>query len=73
MKSLYNKLETELNSNLYLCHDFNEIEKEFLRLTKEWLEKFRNVPTYRLIDCENNLKRETENKFLDCLLKEVQK
>jgi hypothetical protein len=37
MKTLKQQMETELNTSLYLCHDFNEIEKEFLRLTKEWL------------------------------------
>jgi hypothetical protein len=36
-KTLKQRMETELNSNLYLCHDFNEIEKEFLRLAHEWL------------------------------------
>ena len=37
MKTLKQRMETELDSSLYLCHDFNEIETEFLRLTKEWL------------------------------------
>jgi adenine specific DNA methylase Mod len=36
-KTLKQLMETELNSNLYLCNDFDEIEKDFLRLTKEWL------------------------------------
>jgi hypothetical protein len=37
MKNLDQRIETELDSNLYLCHDFNEIKKEFMRLTREWL------------------------------------
>jgi hypothetical protein len=37
MKSLKQKMETELDSMLYLGHDFNKIETEFLRLTKAWL------------------------------------
>ena len=37
MKTLKQRMETELDTSLYLCHDFNEIESEFLRLTKEWL------------------------------------
>jgi hypothetical protein len=42
MKDLYQRMETELDSNLYLCHDFNEIEKEFLRLAGEWLKDVRD-------------------------------
>ena len=38
MKNLDQRIETELDSNLYLCHDFNEIKKEFMRLTEEWLQ-----------------------------------
>ena len=37
MKTLKQRMETELDTSLYLCHDFNEIESEFLRLVKEWL------------------------------------
>jgi hypothetical protein len=43
MKTLKQRMETELNTSLYLCHDFNEIEKEFLRLTKEWLTQKRQA------------------------------
>ena len=37
MKTLKQRMETELDTSLYLCNDFDEIESEFLRLVKEWL------------------------------------
>ena len=61
-KTLYKRIETELNSNLYLSHDFNEIEKEFLRLTKEWLQEKRS---------ELQGTDRARHKFLDELLAEV--
>jgi hypothetical protein len=42
MKTLKQRMETELSTSLYLCSDFNEIEAEFLRLTKEWLTQKRD-------------------------------
>jgi hypothetical protein len=36
-KTLYEKTETEIESGLHLSHDFDKIQSEFLRLTREWL------------------------------------
>lgn len=61
-------METELDTNLYLSHDFNEMEKEFLRLTKEWLIQNR-------IDKNKSHGRGYIhwNNVIDDLLKEIQK
>jgi hypothetical protein len=79
MKTLKQRLETELSTSLYLCHDFDEIERDFLRLTKEWLTqkrqdyiekqditKYQTLPqTYQWI--------ESRVKFIDELLEDLEK
>jgi hypothetical protein len=45
-KTLYQKMETELDSSLYLSYEFNKIEKDFLRITNEWLKEMQEqIPT----------------------------
>jgi hypothetical protein len=60
-KTLYDRLETELPSDLYLCHDFNKIEAEFLKLTKLWLDEMREklrINTVTTMDSEMSGVRE---------------
>jgi hypothetical protein len=77
MKTLKERMETELDSGLYLYLGFDVIEKEFLRLTKEWLTQFYHKhPTngkenWSETDYQATV-RYVRNQFIAELLKEFQ-
>lgn len=67
MKTLYQKLETELDSGLYMNHGFNETEKEFLRLVKDWLTQKRQ----QIVDQKRMGGYKADRLIIDELIEEI--
>jgi hypothetical protein len=66
MKTLEQRIETELSTSLYLCSDFNEIKAEFLRLTRAWLtQKRRELKVFENGEILYNLKLELYKELLE--------
>ncbi len=67
MKTLYQKLETELDSGLYMNHGFNETEKEFIRLVKDWLTQKRQ----QIVDQKRMGGYKADRLIIDELIEEI--
>ena len=67
MKTLYQKLEAELDSGLYMNHGFNETEKEFLKLVKDWLAQKRQ----QIVDQKRMGGYKADRLIIDELIEEI--